>query len=169
MTDAIIIRKATIDDAETVYDMAFRLAQTIGDDAVFSCTPETLTRFGFGENALFHSLIATFEGQPCGLAMYSPVFSTNMGTPGVYVSDLWVAAEQRKLGLGQRLLAQVADAAQREFTAGYMTLTVYADNPQAGDFYRRLGFTGKEREQPQVLKTTAFRRLQAQADTYSDT
>jgi len=161
----IVIRKATESDAQLVYDMALTLAQEIGDTDNFSCTLDTLKRFGFGASAVFHNMIATHDDQPCGLAMYSPIFSTNLGGPGVYVSDLWVAAEQRKLGLGQRLLAEVADTANHDFVAKFMTLTVYNDNPNAADFYHRLGFTSKERDEPQLLQTVAFQQLRAKAQT----
>lgn len=163
--DDIVIRKAVESDAQAVYDMALKLAQEIGDADNFICTLDTLAQFGFGVDALFHNVIATYRGQPCGLAMYSPIFSTNLGAPGVYVSDLWVAAGQRKLGLGQRLLAQVADVASHDFAAKFMTLTVYNDNPQAADFYHRLGFTTKERDQPQLLKAEAFQQLRAKIHT----
>ena len=142
--------------------MLVKLADEIGDSKVFQCEAEAIRQHGFSDNPLFHSLIATSIGEPCGLALFFPMFSTTRGQPGVYVQDLWVAKIARGQGLGERLLSKVAHHATSSWQATYLGLTVYGDNPKATKFYHRLGFHGDERDKPIALNDQAFQRLKDQ-------
>ncbi|MEZ5448387.1 MAG: hypothetical protein R3E89_05035 [Thiolinea sp.] len=93
----INIRKAQAGEAAALLAMARSLAEEIGDGDG-CCTLEQLQQYGFGAQPVFQHLIAEQTGEYCGLTLYSPVFSTNLGAPGVYLSDLWVAREQRSQG-----------------------------------------------------------------------
>ena len=61
-------------------------------------------------------MIARQDGKPVGLALFFFEFSTWRGRPGVYVQDLYVAADMRGTGLGRRLLEAVAARAARTRT-----------------------------------------------------
>ncbi|MFD1808579.1 GNAT family N-acetyltransferase [Gemmobacter lanyuensis] len=81
------------------------------------------------------------------------------GGDGAYVSDLWVAGDQRGSGLGMRLLAAVRDAAAAEFGAVFLRLAVYDDNAAARRFYDRLGFRPKPDEIWLTLEGPALEAL----------
>ena len=158
----IQIRTAQQKDADSVAVMLAHLAHEIGDGARFIADEDIIRRFGFGNKPHFHCLIAAQGGTDLGLAVYYPVFSTTRGKPGVYVLDLWISENARGLGLGSRLLSAVAVHASDEWEAGYLSLTVYADNTGATEFYRRLGFCGDDNDRPMALDGNAFDTLKGQ-------
>ncbi|KAJ2796012.1 Peroxygenase 1 [Coemansia guatemalensis] len=75
---------------------------------------------------------------PAGFALYFHNFSTWVGRPGLYLEDLFVCAEYRGLGIGKRLLAQLARIA-RERECGRMEWVVLDWNEPSIRFYQSLG------------------------------
>ena len=157
-----IIKRARIEDVEIITEMLVQLASEIGDSHKFESDADAIRRYGFGEKSLFQCFIADCRGIHQGLALFFPEFSTTRGKPGVYVQDLWVSESARGQGLGGRLLAAVAAHAASEWQAGYLKLTVNADNSAAAEFYRRLGFLGGELDRPVSVYGTAFEKLRDQ-------
>lgn len=159
MTD-ITIRPATEDDLPLL-DQALRaLSADLGDAHV--ADRATLGHAGFGPDPSFRALLALSGDALCGVAMFSPVFSTVMGAPGLYVSDLWVAPPGRGEGLGGRLLAAAATHAAALWDARFMKLAVYDGAPRARAFYDRLGFTPATGETVMRLDGPDFDRLKGQ-------
>ena len=126
----------------------------MGDTHV--ATEADLARAGFGPVPAFHAVLAESRGSVVGAAIYAPLFSTTIGGAGAYVSDLWVDADLRGQGLGERLLAAVRTAAAREWGAVFLKLAVYDNNPRAMVFYDRLGFTAHEGVRYMMLKGAAL-------------
>lgn len=102
----------------------------------YTLPPDSLHEALFGAEPRCRGVVAAEGAEPRGIALFSPVMSTMLGAPGIYVSDLWVAAEARGARLGQRLLAK----AVRLSDARFVRLAVYAENTGATAFYDRLGF-----------------------------
>ena len=159
--DDIHIRLASADDAEMVAGMLTQLAADLGDSDVFRSTVDTIRQYGPGGSGAFQAYVATQGGQPAGLALFFPHFSTTRAAPGVYVQDLWVGADTRGSGLGKRLLASVASHAAQAWRAQYLALTVYHSNPDARRFYDRLGFQAHANDQPVALTGKGFTDLTA--------
>jgi ribosomal protein S18 acetylase RimI-like enzyme len=157
------LRQAVDTDAAVVLDLLAALARDIGDAPEFRSTAAALRRHGFGPGRLFHATLAFCGGMPAGLALYFPTFSTTRGAPGAYVQDLFVAAEARGLGLGQRLLQAVSREAEAAWGATHLTLTVYGGNTAAQEFYRGLGFVLRRGEIPASLDGPAFAQLRDRA------
>jgi len=155
----IKIRAAVHDDAEVITDMLGQLAHEIDAGGTFQTDAEAIRRHGFSDQPLFHCLIAEHQGTPIGLALFFRIFSTDRGHPGVYVQDLWVGDTARKQGLGARLLSAVIEQAADQWQATYLTLTVYANNQNAIDFYQRLGFLGNPRDCLLALDGAPFQQL----------
>ncbi|MCP5038597.1 MAG: GNAT family N-acetyltransferase [Rhodobacteraceae bacterium] len=151
-----IIHPAKIDDAPAIAAMLGALASEIGDEDRFCTSTETVIQHGFGKMPLFHSLIAEQGEETLGLALFFPVYSTTMATPGLYVQDLWVARAARGTGVGKRLLARAALQGADMWGATYLGLTVYADNPKAARFYKALGFDIFTSENPMRLTRRSF-------------
>lgn len=147
-------------DMSVLAEMLTRLAGDLKAGGKFRATPEALARYGMGPDARFQALIAHDGGQAEGFSLFFPHFSTWRAQPGVYVQDLWVAPETRGSGLGERLLAATARHAAGEWDAGYLMLSVDAQNFGARRFYERLGFRPQEDDRPMALDGVAFARLQ---------
>lgn len=64
--------------------------------------------------------------KPVGLALYFFNYSTWTGRPGLYLEDLYVAPEYRKLGLGKAFfgeLGKIAKETVKEFPFSLTVLT----------------------------------------------
>ena len=106
-------------------------------DAVVA-TEDGLIRDGFGTHPFFECLIADYDRQPAGFALYFFNYSTWVGRPGIYVEDLFVLPEFRRRGIGRALLKQVAAIAV-EHGCQRLQWEVLDWNTPAIDFYRELG------------------------------
>ena len=103
-------------------------------------TEVDLVRDGFGPQPKFRALIAEWEGQAAGYALFFGFYSTWEGRPGLFLEDLFVREPFRGKGIGKALLGKVAGIAQRENCYG-MRWEVLDWNQPAIDFYQRLGAT----------------------------
>jgi GNAT superfamily N-acetyltransferase len=84
------------------------------------------------------ALIAEWNGEAVGLALYFFNFSTFVGRRGIYLEDLFVKEGMRGKGIGKALLAALARIAI-EKECGRMEWAVLDWNKPAIDFYRSLG------------------------------
>ena len=138
-----------------------------------------LTEAGFGREPAFVGLLAEVRAEPtsteagaegvaeagaelAGVALISPLFSTTRGAAGVYVSDLWVAADWRGRRLGVRLLAASRDEGARRWGARFLRLGVGAQNAAARGFYARLGFTATTDETMMTLTGARLAALEGE-------
>ena len=157
--NGINIRQAQVSDCERILSMLKQLATDLGDDDIFRCRSEDIGKHGFGDQPLFHSLIAARGDSDLGLAIYHPIFSTTRGMPGVFLLDLWVSPEARNLGLGNQLMEQVATRARQQWQAAYLLLMVHGHNDDAQRFYQRHGFDHRLHDQYLLLEGSAFEIL----------
>ena len=88
-------------------------------------------------NPVIHVLIAEWNGEPAGFALYFFNFSTFVGRPGLYLEDLFVRPAQRAHGIGRALLRALARIAQ-ERGCGRMEWAVLDWNEPALRFYKSL-------------------------------
>jgi GNAT superfamily N-acetyltransferase len=133
-----VIRRATAEDAGQILEFVRALAAFERAPDAVEATEEGLIRDGFGPNPLFRCLIADYDGQPAGFALYFFNYSTWVGRPGIYVEDLFVLPEFRRKGIGRALLKQVAAIAV-ENGCQRLQWEVLDWNTPAIDFYRELG------------------------------
>jgi len=155
----ISIRPAVQIDVEDIVSMLSHLAEEIGSKKHFLSTNETIIKYGFGKNPIFHCLLAGREKPNLGLSLFFPVFSTNRGKPGVYLQDLWISQNARGQGLGRGMIRQVVKHSATHWDASYLTLTVYSDNTKAMEFYRNLCFDTDEHDVPLTLDGEAFAQI----------
>lgn len=132
------IRRATAGDAAQILEFIRALAAFERAPDAVTATEEGLIRDGFGPHPFFHCLIAEYDGKPAGFAFYFFNYSTWVGRPGVYVEDLFVLPEFRRLGIGRELLKQVAGIAM-ENGCQRLQWEVLDWNTPAIDFYRAIG------------------------------
>ena len=152
------IRSATAADVAQI--LAFIRALAVYErapDAVVA-TEEGLLRDGFGPNPIYFCLIADYDSQPAGFALYFYNYSTWLGQPGIYLEDLFVLPEFRGLGIGKALLKRVAEIAV-EKGCQRLQWEVLDWNITAIDFYRAMGAEFLDEWRNVRLNGDAIRRL----------
>jgi GNAT superfamily N-acetyltransferase len=92
----------------------------------------------FGAQPAAEVLLAYADDQPAGFALFFHNFSTFLGRRGLYLEDLFVKPEFRRLGIGRRLLTELARIAV-ERGCGRFEWSVLDWNAPAIEFYTRLG------------------------------
>jgi len=138
----IRIRPATASDVPLIRELIQELAVYEREPHSVHITEEHLLRDGFAANdgnnpRCFECLIAEYNGEPAGFALYFPIYSTWRG-PSLYLEDLFVRPEFRRHGLGKTLLRQVAAIAVERGCAR-LEWSVLVWNTPAIDFYQSLG------------------------------
>lgn len=131
------IRAAKIEDVALLRTMIRELAEFERELEQVTIREEDLARDGFGENPRFRALIAEWEGEPAGYALFFPHFSTWIGR-GMFLEDLFVREKFRKRGIGTFLLAEVARVAFDEQCHG-IRWEVLDWNEKAIGLYKALG------------------------------
>jgi GNAT superfamily N-acetyltransferase len=140
--DGIGIRFATAQDCGLILDLIRELARyERAPDAVVA-TEADLLRHGFGAEPRFEALIAGLDGEPAGMALFHPRFSTWLGRPTLFLEDIVVREAARGRGVGRRLMARLATIAL-ERGWGRIDFHVLDWNP-ARHFYRKMGFDHHE-------------------------
>jgi len=132
------IRPATISDVPLLTTLIRELAEYDRLAHEAAVTEEDIARDGFGAAPKFRAVIAEWNGQVAGYALFFEFYSSFQGRPGLFLDDLFVREEFRKHGIGKALVAHVAGIAWKE---GYfcMRWEVLDWNTPAIDFYRNLG------------------------------
>jgi GNAT superfamily N-acetyltransferase len=83
-------------------------------------------------------VIAEYEQQPAGFALFFHNYSTFLARPGMYLEDLFVDPALRGKGIGKALITYLAKlATERE--CGRLEWSVLDWNQPAIDFYQSLG------------------------------
>ncbi len=132
------IEQASVEDVPLI--LAF-----IKDLAVYEkllhevvATEELLRENLFGKNPAARAVIAYYNQNPAGFALFFHNFSTFMGRPGIYLEDLFVKPEFRGKGIGKALLIYLAQYAQ-DHNCGRFEWAVLDWNQPSIDFYVSLG------------------------------
>ena len=116
-----------------------------------------LARDGFGLNPKFRALIAEWDEEPAGYALFFDYYSTWAGA-GLFLEDLFVRQQFRKRGIGKALLASVANIALQDKCYG-IHWEVLDWNEKAIGLYDSLGAEFRDQWRPVVLRNDALRRL----------
>ena len=134
----IHIRPAKRDDVPLILQFIRDLAEYERAPEAAVARPEDLLRYGFGPEPKFRVVIAEWNGQPAGFALFFNNFSTWQGQPGLFLEDLFVRPEFRGKGIGKALLVHLAQIAMRE-DCGRFVWQVLDWNTPSIDFYKSLG------------------------------
>ena len=101
-------------------------------------TEEGLCQSLFGERPYAECLIARWDGEPAGFALFFHNFSTFLGRPGLYLEDLFVKPAVRSKGVGRALLKRLAQIAI-DRRCGRLEWSVLDWNEPAIRFYESIG------------------------------
>jgi GNAT superfamily N-acetyltransferase len=103
----------------------------------------TLEKFLFAEPRRAEALIARWNEEPVGFAVWYYSFSTFLSRPSLYVEDVFVNPEARGRGIGKAIFAHLAVRALAQ-GCGRMEWSVLDWNAPSIAFYRSLGAKPRE-------------------------
>ena len=151
------VRPANVGDAALLRTMIRELADFEHELELVTVSEEELRREGFGENPRFRALLAEWDGQTAGYALFFAYYSTWTGG-GLFLEDLFVREPFRGRGVGKALLAAVARIAVEEHCYG-IHWEVLDWNEKAIEMYKALGAEFRDQWRPVLLTGEALRRL----------
>ena len=131
------IRPARREDAATIAGLVRELADYEKLLPEAKATAEDFLRELDSPSPVIHVLIAEWNGEPAGFALYFFNFSTFVGRAGLYLEDLFVRPAQRAHGIGRALLRALARIAEQR-NCGRMEWAVLDWNEPALRFYKSL-------------------------------
>ena len=133
-----VIREAVRADAPLILGFIKELAdyEKLSHEVV--ATAADIEKTVFSSDARAHCLIAEYEGQPAGFALYFFNYSTFLGKYGIYLEDLYVKPEFRGKKIGYGLLQKLAEIAVEKDCAR-VDWSVLDWNQPAIDFYKSIG------------------------------
>ncbi|WP_282606478.1 GNAT family N-acetyltransferase [Pelagibius sp. Alg239-R121] len=141
MTETLV-RLARSNDAAAILQLIKELAafEHLSDEV--RATEADILRDGFGASPRFECLIAERHGKAIGFALFFHSYSTFEGRAGLYLEDLFVLEDARGIGVGRKLMCELAKLAL-ERNCARLELSVLHWNP-ARTFYDQLGFMQQE-------------------------
>jgi GNAT superfamily N-acetyltransferase len=103
-------------------------------------------------------LLAESRGQAVGFALYFENFSTFLGRPGLYLEDLFVLPEMRRIGIATALFERLFQIA-RDRNYGRIEWTVLDWNTPAIEFYTKK-LKARLLSEWRICRVTATQELQ---------
>lgn len=135
---SIEIQPATPADVPLLFNLIQALAEfeNLAHEVVGSA--DDLREHLFGDRPYIEALVARVDAQPAGFALFFYNYSTFLTKPGLYLEDLFVVPEHRRLGVGKALLVELGKLALRR-GCGRLEWNVLDWNENAIAFYQRMG------------------------------
>jgi GNAT superfamily N-acetyltransferase len=153
----LLIRPAAVSDVPLLLRFFGELAEYERQADAVVIKEETLVRDGFGSQPKFRSLIAEWDGEAIGYALFFAFYSSWKG-PGIFLEDLFVREAFRGRGIGRALLSEVARIALQEGSFG-IRWEVLSWNESAIRFYKSLGGEFFDEWRQVLLEADALIRL----------
>jgi GNAT superfamily N-acetyltransferase len=134
----LCIRSAEAKDIPLIVQLIRELAEYEKALEQAVVTEEDIRRDGFSRNPKFRVVIAEWDGEAAGFALFFYNYSTWLGRAGLYLEDLFVRPVFRRKGIGKALLTFLAKTAVEE-GCGRFEWQVLDWNTPAVEFYKSLG------------------------------
>ncbi len=132
------VRPALASDLPTLFDLIVALAdyENLRDQVIGS--PADLHEHLFGSQPCIEAIVAEWDNQVVGFALFFVSYSTFVTQPGFYLEDLFVLPAYRGRNLGRALLSYLSRLAlERQYRR--LEWSVLDWNQPAIGFYRRIG------------------------------
>ncbi|HEY9621867.1 MAG TPA: GNAT family N-acetyltransferase [Crinalium sp.] len=140
LTQKLVLRSADSTDAPVLFQLIQALAEYERLTHAVSGSAELLAEHLLGDRPACEAILAEYEQQPVGFALFFSNYSTFLTKPGLYLEDLFVLPEYRGQGIGKALLSYLAQLAL-ERDCGRLEWSVLDWNEPAIGFYQRMGAT----------------------------
>jgi GNAT superfamily N-acetyltransferase len=111
---SLLVREARRDDVPVMLRFIRELAEYEREPDAVVATEADLLRDGWGATPRFRALMAEWDGEAAGFALYFTTYSTWRGHHGIRLEDLYVTPALRGRGVGKALLARLAAIAVAE-------------------------------------------------------
>ena len=134
----IRIVPATELDLPVILEMIHALAEYEKLDHTVTATEGRLRETLFGTKPAAEVLLAHWERECAGFAVFFATYSTFLAQPGLYLEDLYVKPHLQGKGIGSALLKHVARIAT-ERGCGRLEWGVLNWNLPSIQFYKKLG------------------------------
>lgn len=155
------IRSAAVSDVGVIFTMIHELAEYERELQWVTIREEDLIRDGFGSDPRFRALIAEWDQQVAGYALFFDFYSTWAGR-GLFLEDLFVRESFRGRGIGTALLASVANVAVEQNCYG-IHWEVLDWNENAIAVYKAMGAEFRDNWRPVILAGEALAQLARRA------
>jgi GNAT superfamily N-acetyltransferase len=137
------LRPATPTDVSVLFQLIQSLAEYEKLAHAVVGSADALQEHLFGSNPYVEAILAESAGQAVGFALFFHNYSTFLTKPGIYLEDLFVLPEFRRMGIGKAILSYLAQLAVSR-SCGRLEWSVLDWNEPAIAFYRRLGASIRE-------------------------
>ncbi|MGA2668289.1 MAG: GNAT family N-acetyltransferase [Ignavibacteria bacterium] len=97
-----------------------------------------LVNDAFGKKPAYHVILAKIDRKTIGYAFYFYTYSSFLARKTLYLEDIYISIEYRRLGTGKLLFNKLIDIARKK-GCGRMEWCVLEWNKNAIDFYEKLG------------------------------
>jgi len=134
----IRIVPATEQDLPVILDMIRALAAYEKLGHIVTATEERLRETLFGIQPAAEVLLAHWEQECAGFAVFFATYSTFLARPGLYLEDLFVKPHLRGKGIGSAMLRHLARIATAR-GCGRLEWAVLNWNLPSIQFYKKLG------------------------------
>ena len=137
MSEAFTVRKANEKDITLLYTLIQGLAAYEKRPQDMTASQEALHTWLF-KKKIATALIAEYEQEPVGYAIYYPVFGSFAAEAGVHLEDMYLQEKSRHGGLGTKFFAKIVDFVQADGYSG-MEWSCLDWNASAIGFYHKIG------------------------------
>ncbi len=138
MSSELILRSATPADVPVLFRLIQALAEYEKLSHAVTGNADALKEHLFGSRPYAEAILGDYAGQSVGFALFFTNYSTFLTQPGIYLEDIFVLPEYRRLGIGKAILTHLAQLAV-ERGCGRLEWSVLDWNEPAITFYRRIG------------------------------
>jgi GNAT superfamily N-acetyltransferase len=154
---------ATEPDVPVILELIRGLADYEKLTHAVTATEERLRETLFGARPAAEALLAHWDGECAGFAVFFANYSTFLAQPGLFLEDLYVKPHLRGKGIGLALLKHLARVAVRR-GCGRMEWEVLDWNQPSIRFYRKLGAAPLDEWTKYRLTGEALGKLAATGD-----
>ena len=127
-----LIRDANSSDISTLMELIWLKAEFDGCLDFLEATPKKLEETLFCENPLAFVLLAEINENTIGFA-YHQIYSTFLAQPGIWLDDLYIKADYRRLGAGEALIKRLCQITEK-IGGGRIDWIVAVNNAPAIEF-----------------------------------
>jgi GNAT superfamily N-acetyltransferase len=129
---------ATPAETPVILEMIRALAEYEKLSHIVTATEEQIRQTLFGPKPAAEVLLAEWNSEWAGFALFFPTYSTFLAQPGLYLEDLYVKPHARGKGLGLALLKALAKIAVARGYGRVEWAVLDWNEPSIG-FYKKLG------------------------------
>ncbi len=140
MTSPLKIHPATPNDVPDIFALIKALAEYEKLSHQVTGSVEDLQEHLFGSRVYAETIIAQWEDQTVGFALFFANYSTFLTKPGIYLEDLFVLPNYRRRGIATAMISYLGKLAVAR-DAGRLEWSVLDWNQSAIAFYEKIGAT----------------------------